>query len=56
MRDGSPCRKTFFMINMLKGETMQKCERCGTMNHFYFSHIGGHQFINGEKAEKVPIE
>ena len=49
--DGSPCNKTFFMINVLKGETMQKCERCGTMNHFYFSHIGGHQYINGERAE-----
>lgn len=55
-KNGSPCRKTFFMISILKGETTHKCSECGHMNHFYFTHIGGHQFINGERAEKVQIE
>jgi len=56
MPDGSPCRKTFFTIQTLKGETLHKCPRCGHMNHFYFAHIGGHQYINGERAERFETQ
>ena len=51
--DGTPCRKTFFHVTVLSGNTEQKCDRCGHLNRFTFAYIGGYQYINGERAELV---